>query len=285
MPTINPVHSAEVRGAISRAATRTGVDFDYLLAQARLESGLDPSARAQTSSATGLYQFIDSTWLRTLDTHGGKHGMEWAENAILPGGHVSDAATRTELLSLRYDADTSSLMAAELPRENADGLRTFLGRQPKPTELYLAHFLGLGGAQKFLGALASDPGQSAAALMPHAAKANRSIFYVAGSPRSVAEVMTLMESKVATAYGKGDAPNGFDSLEGTFADLAGQAGIQNRHSPRKPAGTAVLPAAGSNVRPSMADTLRTTFGDKVVSADSAARHVSAAYNKLKVFGL
>ena len=57
MPTINPVQTAEVQGAIARAATRTGVDFDYLLAQARLESGLDPSAKAQTSSATGLYQF------------------------------------------------------------------------------------------------------------------------------------------------------------------------------------------------------------------------------------
>ena len=62
MPTINPVQSANVQSAIARAATRTGVDFDYLLAQAKLESGLDPSAKAGTSSATGLYQFIDSTW-------------------------------------------------------------------------------------------------------------------------------------------------------------------------------------------------------------------------------
>ena len=145
MPTINPVQTAEVQGAIARAATRTGVDFDYLLAQARLESGLDPSAKAQTSSATGLYQFIDSTWLRTLDRHGAKHGMDWADAAIGPGGRVTDAATRNHLLSLRYDADTSSLMAAELTRENAEGLRTTLGREPQPAELYLAHFLGLGG--------------------------------------------------------------------------------------------------------------------------------------------
>ena len=51
MPTISPVQTAEVQGAIARAATRTGVDFVYLLAQARLESGLDPSAKARTSSA------------------------------------------------------------------------------------------------------------------------------------------------------------------------------------------------------------------------------------------
>jgi len=190
VPTVSPVQNADVQGAIARAATRTGVDFDYLLAQARLESGLDPSAKAQTSSASGLYQFIDSTWLRTLDRHGAKHGMDWADAAIAPNGRVADTATRQQLLSLRYDADASSLMAAELTRENAAGLRSSLGRDAEPAELYLAHFLGLGGAQKFLGALGSDPEQSAAALMPQAARANRSIFYNGGSPRSVGEVMT-----------------------------------------------------------------------------------------------
>ncbi|HCH95135.1 MAG TPA: lytic transglycosylase, partial [Erythrobacter sp.] len=78
-----------MQSAIARAATRTGVDFDYLLAQAKLESGLDPSAKAGTSSATGLYQFIDSTWLRTLDRHGAKHGMEWADAAIGKNGRVA----------------------------------------------------------------------------------------------------------------------------------------------------------------------------------------------------
>ncbi|MEC7625308.1 MAG: transglycosylase SLT domain-containing protein, partial [Pseudomonadota bacterium] len=206
MPTISPVQSVDVQGAIARAATRTGVDFDYLLAQARLESGLDPSAKARTSSATGLYQFIDSTWLRTLDRHGAKHGMDWADAAIGSNGRVADRATRDHLLSLRYDADTSSLMAAELTRENAAGLQTILGREAEPAELYLAHFMGLGGAQQFLGALASNPDQSAAALMPQAARANRSIFYSGGSPRSVGEVMSLMRDKVAKAYGDTPVP-------------------------------------------------------------------------------
>ena len=65
-----PARSADVRTAIARASEKTGVDFDYLLAQARLESGLDPDAKARTSSATGLYQFIDSTWLHTMDRYG-----------------------------------------------------------------------------------------------------------------------------------------------------------------------------------------------------------------------
>ena len=50
-----------VRGAIARAAQATGVDFSYLLAQARLESSLDPQANATASSAAGLYQFTEGT--------------------------------------------------------------------------------------------------------------------------------------------------------------------------------------------------------------------------------
>ena len=104
-----PARSADVRTAIARASEKTGVDFDYLLAQARLESGLDPDAKARTSSATGLYQFIDSTWLRTMDRHGSKYGYAWASDRIDPRGGVSDAGTRAQLLSLRYDADPSAL--------------------------------------------------------------------------------------------------------------------------------------------------------------------------------
>lgn len=285
MPTINPVQSAEVQGAIARAATRTGVDFDYLLAQARLESGLDPSAKAQTSSATGLYQFIDSTWLRTLDRHGAKHGMEWADSAIHPGGRVPDAATRNHLLSLRYDADASSLMAAELTRENAEGLRTVLGREPQPAELYLAHFLGLGGAQKFLGALGNDPGQSAAALMPQAARANRSIFYSAGSPRSVGEVMALMQEKVDSAYGQGLDPGIGESIETTFAGFAAQARMHDAAASRSVAGIPSPAYAGDSQRASMAETLRTTFGEGGTGMGRASEHVTAAYSKFKAFGL
>ena len=284
MPTISPVQTAEVQGAIARAAQRTGVDFDYLLAQARLESGLDPSAKAGTSSATGLYQFIDSTWLRTLDRHGSKHGMDWADAAIGPNGRVADRATRDHLLSLRYDADTSSLMAAELTRENADGLRNTLGREPQPAELYLAHFLGLGGAQQFLGALESNPGQSAAALMPQAARANRPIFYDRGSPRSVGEVMDLMRSKVDAAYGSAPIPGGGNRLEYDFAALAARPSSRASASGGSHFAAPALPGT-SGPRPSMADTLRSTFGDASGGGSRANDHIAAAYGKFKAFGL
>lgn len=283
MPTINPVQTAEVQGAIARASQRTGVDFDYLLAQAKLESGLNPSAKAGTSSATGLYQFIDSTWLRTLDRHGAKHGMDWAGAAIGPNGRVTDAATRDHLLSLRYDADTSSLMAAELTRENAEGLRGTLGREPDPAELYLAHFLGLGGAQQFLGALDSNPEQSAAALMPQAARANRSIFYAGGSSRSVGEVMALMRDKVASAYGDAPMPGVGNRLEYDFAGFASRPAFRQTMQNRSDLAVPSLPSL-NGARPSMADTLRSTFGDGS-GTGRANSQVAAAYDKFKAFGL
>ena len=67
--------AGQAQAAIAHASQRTGVDFSYLLAQARIESGLDPQAEARTSSASGLFQFIDQTWLSTLDRHGAALGL------------------------------------------------------------------------------------------------------------------------------------------------------------------------------------------------------------------
>lgn len=76
MPTTRTQASASsVEQAIANAAQRTGVDFDFLLAQARVESAMDPEARARASSATGLYQFIESTWLETMKRHGERFGL------------------------------------------------------------------------------------------------------------------------------------------------------------------------------------------------------------------
>jgi len=58
--------SQEVIGAIKHASQKTGVDFDYLVNQARTESSFRPDVKASTSSATGLYQFLDQTWLGTV---------------------------------------------------------------------------------------------------------------------------------------------------------------------------------------------------------------------------
>ena len=189
-----------VRGAISRAAQRVGVDFGYLLNQAKSESGLNPNAQAQSSSAGGLFQFIDQSWLGAVKMYGAKHGLGWAAEAISRLGDGSwkvDQSVRDQVMGLKNDPDASSLMAAEFASDNKDALRSALGREPRPADLYFAHFLGAEGATKFLRAADTRPGMSAAALFPREARANRTIFYDnGGSARSMLEVYALMAKKI-----------------------------------------------------------------------------------------
>lgn len=197
----NPVHNA-----VANAAARTGVDFGYLLNQARVESSLDPNAQASTSSAAGLFQFTKQTWLGTLKDHGADHGLAWAADAITTtagGRHVvSDPAMRQAILDLRFDADAASTMAGELASDNRDVLESGLGRPAEQVDLYLAHFLGSEGALKFLQAHDADPAQAAAPLFPQAAAANRSVFYAPdGSARSLGEIRNRFATKLNAPVG------------------------------------------------------------------------------------
>jgi hypothetical protein len=280
LPIVGPSANAQqVRNSIARAAAATGVDFKYLLAQAKLESSLDPGARAATSSAAGLYQFTGSTWLQTLDRHGAAHGLDWADAAI-KGGRVRDPAMREPIMDLRYDPDASALMAAELANDNRAALTDTLGREPDPSELYLAHFLGADGASRFLTALAADPAQSAAALMPQAAAANRGIFFAGTAPRSAGAVMELMRVKVAGAMGTSFLPTATGEVI-ERRDLSSSPGAAWEERPH-PNPSPEVEGLNTPQRLSMSATLQATFA---AAGNTAPAHVRAAYGKLQAFGL
>lgn len=190
---VQPATSSRVSLAIGNASKRTGVPFDYLMAQARVESSLDPDAQASTSSAAGLFQFTRQTWLATLSQHGVNHGLDWAANAITKGSdgqyRVADPQLRSQILGLRFDPDVSSSMAAEFADDNAQLLRNRFGEEPESVDLYLAHFLGARGATDFLTAWRANPSAAAAPLNPQAAAANHSIFFNPdGTARSLDEI-------------------------------------------------------------------------------------------------
>lgn len=277
------VHSAAARtqAAIAHGARATGTDFNYLLAQAKLESGLDPDAKASTSSATGLFQFIDSTWLATLDRHGAAHGMEWASGAIhRRGGHhfVTDPALRQQIFGLRHNPAVASVMAGALAQDNRAALLPVLGREPDAAELYLAHFLGAGGATSFLTALRANPFAPAAALLPEAAAANRGIFYADGAARTLGGVMDLIRDKVGRAMGEG-------SISPGTSDVPLPPATRSRVRPVAGGPAAFAPGATAS-GPSMAALLEKTFGLGDGGGGGAApAHVRAAYGKLKAFGL
>jgi hypothetical protein len=186
-------NGGRVQNAIASASASTGVSFHYLYHQASIESGLNPNARASTSSASGLYQFTEQTWLATMKQHGAEHGLQWAANAITRGsnGHyyVSDSATKQEIMALRQSPETSAAMAGEYASDNQDYLKAKLGRDTTPTDLYMAHFLGPAGAARFLKALDANPDVAAASVMPTAAHANKWVFWdKSGNARSLEQV-------------------------------------------------------------------------------------------------
>lgn len=198
--TVASIATRTIESAVRVASVRTGIDFGYLIAQARLESGLNPQARSKSSSATGLYQFTNATWLDTVRRHGAENGLAWAANALKDGAAAIGNETRTAILALRNDAQASASMAAEYAADNRDALESQLGHAVGSTELYLAHFLGSTGAARFLTANDRNAATSAAAVAPAAARSNRSVFFAAnGRARSVSEVLQRFAEKLGTA--------------------------------------------------------------------------------------
>src|ERR1700694_3415606 len=73
---------ARIAAAIKQATNTTGTSFEYMLATAKMESNFNPTASASTSSARGLYQFIDQTWLGTVKEVGAELGHGKYADAI-----------------------------------------------------------------------------------------------------------------------------------------------------------------------------------------------------------
>ncbi len=190
-PAITGLPSVET--AIRRAAGATGVDFQFLLSTANRESGLNPQAKARTSSAAGLYQFVDQTWLSALKRFGPKHGLGLVAGQIETGAdgrlHVPDPTARRAVMDLRLDPQTSALMAGEMTADHAAYLRGRTGREPSAGELYAAHFLGPAGSARLIETASVSPGAPAASLFPEAAEANRGVFFHGGRTLSVSEVL------------------------------------------------------------------------------------------------
>lgn len=237
----NIVHS------VRAAARRTGVDFAYLMEKAAAESSYDAHAQASTSSARGLYQFIDATWMDMVQAHGEKYGLGRFAHALDDGS--LDARGRAQLLAYRDDPCLSAAMAAEYTKENADRLEGELGRKAGTTDLYLAHFLGGGGAVKFLKAMQADAGTDAAALMPKAAAANPNVFYENGRARSVGEVFDYFSGKFSADGAAALKTAGVDTGAGLVPAARRERPVMDENSPvSQPAGPAQSRARGY-VRP------------------------------------
>lgn len=217
---VNPVVNA-----IKDGADKTGTGFDFLLKTAQRESALDPNAKARTSSATGLFQFIEQTWLSTLKSAGSKHGLQVYSDAIQPSESgrltVSDPAVRDQILALRKDPKVAAVMAGEFTQKNRDQLASAIGRAPTAGDLYAAHVLGARGAAELIRTAAATPSRVAAQDFPEAAAANRGIFYdKGGQARTVQDVYAMLAASHAGSATVSAAPPATDAPAAIAAALA-----------------------------------------------------------------
>lgn len=149
----------------------------YLQATALMESGGKANAKAGTSSAAGLFQFTEGTWKQMTKEMGKDYSLED-----------------------RFDPKKSAEVMGYFTQKQKTQLEKGTGKDASNTDLYMAHFLGAGGATKFINAMNKDPNIIAAELDPKAAAANKSIFYDKdGRARTVQEVYSLMGNKMSGA--------------------------------------------------------------------------------------
>lgn len=187
--------------AIRTGAAATGVSFDYLARTAYRESSYRTDLTMSTSSATGLYQFLDQTWLGLVKTEGPGVGLGAASAAISRDRNgrydVADPQMKQRILDLRRDPTVSAVMAGKFTQQNQSYMTGQLGRAPTSGELYAGHVLGPAGGAKLIQLAQTAPSAAAADYYPEAAASNRAIFYQPnGQPKSIADVYGYLTREV-----------------------------------------------------------------------------------------
>jgi hypothetical protein len=251
-PAVDPA----IVGDIKRASRAAHVDFGYMMAQAAQESSFQPDAKASTSSATGLFQFIDSTWLQSVKQYGAKYGLGQYAALITTDSsgrpQVADPAVKQQILNLRKDPQISAEIAAEFAKGNKDEVERALGRPANPTDLYLAHFLGAQGATEMVKTVASASSTRAADLLPQAAAANHAVFYDNnGEAKTVAQIYHSFADKIEKQISQ------YSESTGTDPDVAAES-LATKDE-------AILPSAGGQ-----------TLGTMNVLALAALKLISGA---------
>jgi hypothetical protein len=188
--TINAA-SAPVAGALSRPgappATQTpGSPInDFYHSSMMHESGGRNIANAAGGAASGYYQFMPKTWASVRAAH---PDLNLPEN-------LSDA-----------NLDQQTAAYREFTRGNVEALQK-AGVPITDKNVFMASFLGSGGATKFFNALKENPNANAADVFSAEAKANPSVFYDKDQPRSLQQVFDLQTKMHGTGNTTGFGPD------------------------------------------------------------------------------
>ena len=209
------------RGAGAPPATMTpGTSVNDFYHTAMMhESGGKNIPNAAGGAAAGYYQFTPPTW---ASIRAARPDLNLPDNPM--------AATQEQQTAAYHEfakQNVTALQGAGLPINDKNA--------------FMASFLGGGGASKFLNQMGQNPNASAADLFPNEAKANPTIFYNNGKPRSLNDVFALETAKFGTGNTTGFGPN---STPGTTLNSAPAAPAGGPGAPAAP-GAAPTGLAGS----------------------------------------
>lgn len=176
--------SSEVKAAIN--SIKDPMIRRQAIRTANAESGFDASIKAKQngklkSTAGGLYQFTIGTWRDQVKKH--KLGFADAD---------------------RFDAAKSTIVYSYYQKEVNDSISKSLGRPASETDSYMGNFLGVGGAPRFLKAMARNPNDFAYKYVSSKAlNSNASMYYKDAAhtqPKTLQEIYITMQNKLT----KGD---------------------------------------------------------------------------------
>lgn len=252
-PTGNKSYAA-LKPTLDAAAKMVGVDPNLMGTMAAIESGFDYTVKASSSSATGLFQFINDTWKTMMKKYAAKYGI--------------DPSTPPT------DPRANALMGAEFLKENMAAIKGAVNRPLTNTDLYIAHFMGAGGARKFLSA---DPSTIGANMFPEAARANPSIFYKNGQPLTLGQIYQNFNALVNSKGKQFGVASGSDGSE-AIAN-AGSAKLATG-APQPPAPQGAGDAATTSVAQSTPSGQTPASSSPDVSPDGSGRAVPTPTTKV-----
>ena len=194
-----PEEAPGLQVAILRASAISGVAPSFLWRIASLESGFRPEARSSVSSAVGLFQFLNSTWLSSLRRYGTELGMSRAAAAIDVDERgrplIRDRSTRRDILAMREDPLLSATVAGLLTRENAETMAASETQKVTRDELYAAHVLGPTGALRLYETAPLQPQVISPDVLHSQAETNPGLFLDRGRHRTAAELIAEFERR------------------------------------------------------------------------------------------
>jgi hypothetical protein len=184
--------SPEVAAVLQQKGYKAGLDSSGIKREStpKSEVNYDIPNTGGTSTARGVGQFIDRTWLETVK-----------DPAFAKDNNIPQGMTDQQLLDLRKDPALSINATAFYASRNKKIIENSIGRPVDDAELYLGHLLGAGGAIAFIKTQQNEPATIAANLMPEAAKANKPLFYMdAGKPTEKPLTVGELYTKIASDF-------------------------------------------------------------------------------------